>query len=107
MKLGFFTMPIHPLDKGLAAIAPCERIAEAFLLADELGFTEAYVGEQRRRQGREHHLLHRVHCLARRAAPSRSSLGPARSTCRTAIRRRSLHPWPCSIICSTAASYLR
>jgi hypothetical protein len=43
MKLGFFTMPIHPLDKDWRLCLQEDR--EAFLLADELGFTEAYVGE--------------------------------------------------------------
>src|SRR6266436_3912691 len=43
MKLGFFTMPIHPLDKDWQLSLQEDR--EAFLLADELGFTEGYVGE--------------------------------------------------------------
>ena len=43
MKLGFFTMPIHPLDKDWRQSLREDR--EAFVLADELGFTEAYAGE--------------------------------------------------------------
>ncbi|WP_234680300.1 LLM class flavin-dependent oxidoreductase [Bradyrhizobium monzae] len=43
MKLGFFTMPIHPLEKDWRQSLAEDR--EAFLLADELGFSEAYVGE--------------------------------------------------------------
>src|ERR1700716_4425596 len=43
MNLGFFTMPMHPLDKDWRQCLKEDR--EAFLLADELGFTEAYVGE--------------------------------------------------------------
>ena len=43
MKIGFFTMPIHPLGKDWRKSLAEDR--EAFLLADELGFTEAYVGE--------------------------------------------------------------
>src|SRR5712672_2256206 len=43
MNLGFFTMPVHPLDKDWRLSLKEDR--EAFLLADELGFTEAYVGE--------------------------------------------------------------
>lgn len=43
MKLGFFTMPIHPIGKDWRLSLKEDR--EAFLLADELGFTEAYVGE--------------------------------------------------------------
>jgi alkanesulfonate monooxygenase SsuD/methylene tetrahydromethanopterin reductase-like flavin-dependent oxidoreductase (luciferase family) len=43
MNLGFFTMPIHPLDKDWRLSLREDR--EAFILADELGFTEGYVGE--------------------------------------------------------------
>jgi alkanesulfonate monooxygenase SsuD/methylene tetrahydromethanopterin reductase-like flavin-dependent oxidoreductase (luciferase family) len=43
MKLGFFTMPIHPLDKDWRQCLSEDR--EAFVLADELGYTEALVGE--------------------------------------------------------------
>src|ERR1700759_5511746 len=43
MNLGFFTMPIHPLGKDWRLSLKEDR--EAFLLADDLGFTEAYVGE--------------------------------------------------------------
>jgi len=43
MNLGFFTMPMHPLDKDWRQSLREDR--EAFVLADELGFTEAYVGE--------------------------------------------------------------
>jgi alkanesulfonate monooxygenase SsuD/methylene tetrahydromethanopterin reductase-like flavin-dependent oxidoreductase (luciferase family) len=43
MQLGFFTMPIHPLDKDWRVSLREDR--DAFILADELGFTEAYCGE--------------------------------------------------------------
>ena len=43
MELGFFTMPIHPLDKDWRQTLREDR--DAFLLADELGFVEAYCGE--------------------------------------------------------------
>ena len=43
MNLGFFTMPIHPLDKDWRQCLREDR--EAFVLADELGFVEGYVGE--------------------------------------------------------------
>src|SRR5271156_5480838 len=43
MQPGFFTMPIHPLEKDWGQSLREDR--EAFILADELGFTEAYVGE--------------------------------------------------------------
>ena len=43
MQLGFFTMPIHPLDKDWRVSLKEDR--EAFILADELGYVEGYVGE--------------------------------------------------------------
>ncbi|MDE0303964.1 MAG: LLM class flavin-dependent oxidoreductase [Albidovulum sp.] len=43
MELGFFTMPIHALGKDWRQSLREDR--EAFLLAEELGFVEAYVGE--------------------------------------------------------------
>jgi len=43
MKLGFFTMPIHPMGKDWRQSLREDR--EAFVLADELGFVEGYVGE--------------------------------------------------------------
>jgi alkanesulfonate monooxygenase SsuD/methylene tetrahydromethanopterin reductase-like flavin-dependent oxidoreductase (luciferase family) len=43
MRLGMFTMPIHPLDKDWRQSLREDR--EAFILADELGFSEGYVGE--------------------------------------------------------------
>jgi alkanesulfonate monooxygenase SsuD/methylene tetrahydromethanopterin reductase-like flavin-dependent oxidoreductase (luciferase family) len=43
MKLGFFTMPIHPLDKDWRQSLAEDR--QAFQLADELGFVEGYAGE--------------------------------------------------------------
>jgi len=43
MDLGFFTMPIHPPGRDLAETLEEDR--ELVLLADELGFTEGYIGE--------------------------------------------------------------
>lgn len=43
MRLGFFTMPIHPIDKDWRLCLAQDR--EAFILADQLGFAEAYCGE--------------------------------------------------------------
>src|SRR3977135_2618894 len=43
MNLGFLTMRMHPVDKDWRLSLKEDR--EAFLLADELGYTEAYVGE--------------------------------------------------------------
>lgn len=43
MKLGFFTMPNHPLGRDWRQTLKEDQ--EAFLLADELGYSEGYVGE--------------------------------------------------------------
>lgn len=43
MRLSFFTMPIHPLGKPLTRCLQEDR--DAFILADRLGYTEAYCGE--------------------------------------------------------------
>jgi alkanesulfonate monooxygenase SsuD/methylene tetrahydromethanopterin reductase-like flavin-dependent oxidoreductase (luciferase family) len=43
MKLGYFTMPLHPKDRDYGATLREDRAA--ILLAEELGFVEAYVGE--------------------------------------------------------------
>jgi alkanesulfonate monooxygenase SsuD/methylene tetrahydromethanopterin reductase-like flavin-dependent oxidoreductase (luciferase family) len=43
MKLGFFTMPLHPADRPFSQTLREDR--EAFILADRLGFSEAYMGE--------------------------------------------------------------
>ena len=43
MQLGFFTMPIHPLGKDWRQCLAEDQAA--FVLADELGFAEGYVGE--------------------------------------------------------------
>ncbi len=43
MELSFFTMPIHPVGKPIAQSIKEDR--EAFILADKLGFAEAYCGE--------------------------------------------------------------
>ena len=43
MKLGFFTMPMHPIGKDWQQSLREDR--EAFILADQLGFVEGYVGE--------------------------------------------------------------
>ena len=43
MKLGFFTMPIHPVGRNYTQTLKEDR--EAVLLADRLGYCEAYIGE--------------------------------------------------------------
>ena len=43
MRLGYFTMPLHPADRPPAQTLQEDR--EAILLADKLGFYDAFVGE--------------------------------------------------------------
>ena len=43
MKLGYFTMPLHPPQRAYVETLKEDR--EAILLADRLGFCEAFVGE--------------------------------------------------------------
>jgi len=43
MKLGFFTMPLHPVGRDWRQTLDEDR--EAILLADKLGFEEAFIGE--------------------------------------------------------------
>ncbi len=43
MKLGYFTMPLHPPSRNYVETLREDR--EAIILADRLGFTEAFVGE--------------------------------------------------------------
>jgi alkanesulfonate monooxygenase SsuD/methylene tetrahydromethanopterin reductase-like flavin-dependent oxidoreductase (luciferase family) len=43
MKLGYFTFPIHPSDKNYFQCLMEDR--QSVILADKLGFTEAFIGE--------------------------------------------------------------
>src|SRR3954462_8523675 len=43
MKLGFFTMPLHPVGRDWRQTLEEDR--EAILLAEKLGFEEAFIGE--------------------------------------------------------------
>ena len=43
MDLAYFTMPLHPMERPFVETLREDR--EAFLLADRLGYTEAYMGE--------------------------------------------------------------
>lgn len=43
MKLGYFTMPIHPASRNYTQTLKEDR--EAILLADKLGYVEAFIGE--------------------------------------------------------------
>src|SRR3954471_6891155 len=43
MRLGYFTMPVHPIDRSWAETLKEDR--EAIILADQLGFYDAFMGE--------------------------------------------------------------
>ena len=43
MRLGYFTMPVHPMHRNWAETLQEDR--EAIILADKLGFYDAFVGE--------------------------------------------------------------
>ena len=43
MKLGYFTMPIHPSSRNYTQTLKEDR--EAILMADRLGYIEAFIGE--------------------------------------------------------------
>ena len=43
MKLGFFTMPVHPVGRKLGETLQEDR--EMTILADKLGFVEGFIGE--------------------------------------------------------------
>jgi alkanesulfonate monooxygenase SsuD/methylene tetrahydromethanopterin reductase-like flavin-dependent oxidoreductase (luciferase family) len=43
MRLGYFTMPVHPMERDWAETLREDR--EAIILADQLGFYDAFVGE--------------------------------------------------------------
>src|SRR4051794_5878601 len=43
MRLGYFTMPVHPIERDWAQTLKEDR--EAVILADQLGFYDAFMGE--------------------------------------------------------------
>src|SRR6187549_195091 len=43
MRLGYFTMPVHPMHRNWAQTLREDR--EAIILADKLGFYDAFMGE--------------------------------------------------------------
>ena len=43
MRLGYFTMPLHPLERDPTVTLQEDR--QAIILADKLGFHDAFVGE--------------------------------------------------------------
>jgi alkanesulfonate monooxygenase SsuD/methylene tetrahydromethanopterin reductase-like flavin-dependent oxidoreductase (luciferase family) len=83
MNLGFFTMPIHPLDKDWRESLREDR--EAFVLADKPGFVEGFVGEHATDRA-ENITSSTVFISSLIEATKTIRLGTAPSTCRTRIR---------------------
>ena len=73
VKLGMFTMPFHPYDRDYGSVLAEDQ--EAIVLADRLGFTEAFVGEHFSSLERAHHLAADLPRHAGVRAPSRSRFG--------------------------------
>jgi len=101
MKLATFMMPLHPPGKSYPQSLREDR--EAIILADRLGFEEAYVGE---------HVTDAAetvtHCMTFLASliseTKRIKLGTGTINIQTHTRRQSPPRWPCSTTCSRAAS---
>ena len=62
MRLGYFTMPVHPMHRNWAETLKEDR--EAIILADQLGFYDAFMGEHLTDRLRERHQQHDVQRLA-------------------------------------------
>ena len=43
MRLGYFTMPVHPLNRNVTETLKEDR--ETIILCDKLGYHDAFVGE--------------------------------------------------------------
>ena len=84
MRLGYFTMPVHPLERPWAETLQEDR--EAIILADKLGFYDAFMGEHLTDKAENITNEHDVQRLADLRHQDRSSSPPARPTCRRSIR---------------------
>ncbi len=92
MKLGYFTMPLHPVGKDWQRTLAEDR--EAILLAEELGFEEAFIGE---------HITDLAETITS-CLIFIATLAAARSISPTATRRRPRPRSRWSTRCSRAAS---
>ena len=103
MKLGYFTMPVHPPARSYVETLKEDR--EAFILADRLGYSGRVLRRAPHRRGREHPQQPDVHRDAarrdladegrdRRGQPSAQPSGGGRHQRRDARQpvRRPLHP---------------
>ena len=96
---GFFHDADPSSRQGLAAV-PQAR-SRSFPPGRRTRIYRSLCRRTRHRQGREHHLLHRISGLGRRRHPADPNSAPAPSTCRTPIPPRSRPAWRCSTTCST------
>ena len=83
MRLGYFTMPVHPMHRDWAETLREDR--EAIILADQLGFHDAFIGEHL--TDKAENVTNSMIFLATLISDTkRSSSPPAPATCRTCIR---------------------
>ena len=83
MKLGYFMMPLHHIDRDYHTTL--EEDAEAIIYADELGYSEAWVGEHYT-SAVEPITSRSSSCRALSTGRGRSPSAPALSACRNTIR---------------------
>ena len=84
MRFGYFTMPMHPLHRAWAETLQEDR--EIVMLADKLGFYDAFIGEHLTdaNENITNSLLFLATLIHPR--PPTSSSRPAPPTCRSRIR---------------------
>ena len=84
MRLGYFTMPVHPMDRDWSETLQEDR--EAIILADKLGFYDAFMGEHLTDacENVTNSMMFQATLIPRHKDTSSSR--PARPTCRTCIR---------------------
>ena len=95
-------MPLHPLGRTWAETLREDR--EAVILADRLGFHDAFIGEHLTDQPREHHQQPAVPGHADLRDPADPARHRARRTCPTSTRRWWRPTRRCSTTCPTAGS---
>ena len=91
MKLGYFTMPMHPQHRSATDTLHEDR--EAIILADKLGFHDAFVGE---------HLTEKTENIVS-SLLFLSSLSPDTKTIKLATGTSTLSQWHPAMIASHAA----
>ena len=83
MRLGYFTMPVHPMQREWAQTLKEDR--QAIMLADKLGFHDAFMGEHLT-DACENITNSMIFLASLFPETKRSSLPPAPAIFRTCIR---------------------